>query len=150
MLSRRLTLAAFAAVFAATSSLAMLQQGTRPASADQDDHWRRHAQHERHDRDDRRFHHGYYAGPAYNNPAYNNAVYTGNNGYWNNPSFNNAYSNDNAYWNGIPNYYASNNRNRRWNPKHNNGNHTGWYNGNGNRRHLDGRKAHVDPWRNHR
>jgi hypothetical protein len=95
MLSRRLTLAAFAAVFAASSSLAMLQQGTRPASADQDDHWRRSAHHQRndHDRDD-----------------------------------------------------------RRWNRNHNNGNHAGWYNGNGNRRHLDrdGRKVHVDPWRDRR
>lgn len=95
MLSRRLSLAAFAALFAASSSLAMLQQGTRPASADQDDHWRRHAQHQRHDRDDRHFNHAYHANP---------------------------------------------------------GNHNGWYNGNGNRRHVDrdGRKRHVDAWRDRR
>ncbi len=50
MLIRRLSLVAFAAVFAASSSFAMLQT-SRPALADQDDHKPRH--HQRADRDDR-------------------------------------------------------------------------------------------------
>jgi hypothetical protein len=73
MLTRRLTLVAFAALFAASSSLAMLQSA-RPASADQDDHGRRIAQHQRndHDRDDRIRHH---------HPKANNGRHVG----WNNP-----------------------------------------------------------------
>lgn len=62
MLKRRLTLVAIAAMFAVSSSLAMLQSA-RPASADQDDHWRRSAHHQRtdHDRDDRRRHNKFHA-----------------------------------------------------------------------------------------
>lgn len=50
MLIRRLSLVAFAAVFAASSTFAMLQT-SRPALADADDHKPRH--HQRVDRDDR-------------------------------------------------------------------------------------------------
>jgi Ni/Co efflux regulator RcnB len=53
MLTRRLTLAVIATAFAASSSLAMLQNA-RPAAADPDDHWRHNAHHQRIDRDDHR------------------------------------------------------------------------------------------------
>jgi hypothetical protein len=51
MLTRRLTMAVFAALFAASSSLAMLQNA-RPAMADQNNRWR-NGYHQRADRDDR-------------------------------------------------------------------------------------------------
>jgi hypothetical protein len=178
MLTRRLTMAAFAALFAASSSLAMLQQGAQPASARPHDDWRRDAHHQRvdrddrhvrhgdrddrhvrrGDRDDRRFRHANYA------PGYTNAVYTTRSAYWNNGYYNPAYNNG-TYWNGNAVYYANNtnpnwNRrrndhdrdDRRYNRKHDNGHHNGWTNGNGNRRRLNGdvRKPHIDPWRDHR
>ena len=126
MLPKRLTLAAFAALFAASSSIAMLQSA-RPALADQDDHWRRNAHHQRHDRDDRRNNGSTYRYNGYNNGWNNGQVYT-------------TYPNNGTYWNGNG-YTYTNYNNNGWN---NNGN---WH-----RRHVDrdGRKPHHDAWRDHR
>ncbi|MEA2690336.1 MAG: hypothetical protein QOD51_2943 [Candidatus Eremiobacteraeota bacterium] len=77
MLTRRLTLAAFAALFAATSSLAMLQS---PASAAQHDRWQRTAHHNDHDRDDRNRHR-----PANWNNGRHVSVNDGRHLGWNNP-----------------------------------------------------------------
>ncbi len=75
---RRLSLITLAAVFAASSSLAMLQSA-RPALADPDAHHLRRVHHQRnndHDRDDKRSKH------KHHNVNWNN---NGNhNGYWKN------------------------------------------------------------------
>jgi Ni/Co efflux regulator RcnB len=100
---RRLTLALAAAVFAASSSLAMLQSA-RPAAADQDDHWRRHTYQQRHDRDDRwrqdRADRRHGTNYGYVNPGYYNQVYY-NQPYYNQPNYNPyvQYQPYSAYWN---------------------------------------------------
>ncbi len=99
MLTRRLSLVAFAAVFAASSSFAMLQT-SRPALADQADHKPRH--HQRVDRDDR-IHHNTANGHWVNGQWVPNRVANNNGGHW-----------VNGQW--VPN-------NTNWN---NRGKHKGW------------------------
>ena len=154
---RRLTLAAIAALFAASSSLAMLQSA-RPAAADPDDHWRRNAHHQRFDRDDhrrfdrddhrrfdrddhRRHRNGYvysgYANPGYYNTGWFNAgqVYTQQYGPF-------GYYTANRSWNA----------NSTWHHRHHRGHRNGW--NNPNNPHYAGYrwtgKPHVDPWRDGR
>lgn len=177
MLTRRLTLAVFATLFATSSSLAMLQNA-RPASADPDDHWRRHEHHRRVDRDDHWRHrqahfgnrhawHPRYAHPAYVIPAYVNNGYVYSNGYG---YVYNGYANPGYYTTTVPyyvpqstyGYYATNrswNPNGAWRHRHHpdrddrrwRGHHYGWNNAHNPHDaayHWSG-KPHIDAWRDH-
>jgi len=93
MTTKRLSLIAFAAAFAVSSSAAMLQS-SRPALADADDHHPRiHRPAGDHDRDDRRHRAGYHWANGQwvpNNVANNgghwvNGQWVSNNANWNRP-----------------------------------------------------------------
>ena len=143
---KRLAPAAFTALFAASTSLAMLQSA-QPAQAR--DHWDRQSYHQRHDRDDqrrfhgdrddRRFHHAYYNG------------YPNNGQYYYNPQVG-QYSSYNPdaqrYWN-----------NGTWHARHIDrddrrfrGNRFGWNNANNPHYRYDrsGQKRLYAPWRDRR
>ncbi|HEY0614504.1 MAG TPA: hypothetical protein VGC96_07675 [Candidatus Elarobacter sp.] len=126
MLPRRLTVAALAALFAASASAAMLQN-PKPALADPAHRWARHERHQRFDRDDR---------GRYGRASYANSAYYGNRSYGNPYSVNPYYGNP---------YYATPYYGRY------NGNPNGW---NARRtphdRDRDDRKPHYTPWRDRR
>ncbi|HEY0395585.1 MAG TPA: hypothetical protein VGD01_13895 [Candidatus Elarobacter sp.] len=159
---RRLAPAAFAALFAASTSLAMLQHA-QPAQAR--DHWDRHASYERHDRDDqrrfrgdrddrrfhndrddRRFHHAYYNGYQSNAQYYN-------------PQF--GQYNYNPQFGQYSSYRPASQRswnNGTWHARHIDrddrrfrGNRVGWNNANTpHYRYARDGKRLYDPWRNRR
>jgi hypothetical protein len=175
MLTRRLTLAVIAALFGASSSLAMLQNA-RPVAAHPHEHWR-HEHHQRFDRDDRHRHHhhhhayvndGYvyngYANPAYYNSAYYNSVYY-NPAYYGTTYYNPGYVRTAPYYTPRHPHYNTYGANRSWNARYAwtrphpdrddrrwhaaHGNRYGWNEPN-NPHHAGYRKPHGDPWRDHR